>query len=539
MKRKKIALTLAAAAVAAIAAAPWTWLPAAASAVVRKWLDFDAPGSAEAKITRITPFRFSARGIRIGAVAGEPRISSVEARFTPWGLCRGRIRSLRAEGLGWDLPSPAPPQISPFFPATNVTGALALDWREGLGYRGSVAGNALGAPFSVSLMSDTAISTFSAAAKIAPCATNAAQALPPLVATAEAVRFSSDPDSTNATLRAKAEFGAEGVAATATATAECGGGSFSAEAKLPPTAFSSADPLLAPFLAAVLPPNAPETEFSGSFEATASVARPKGRPLPEWNAGLRLGDFSATAQIGENEASLNGGSLLFSADGLGSHFDIAPFGIRFANAAFGKYAIDKGSMWFRADKNSVLLTEGFAGFCGGTVRLYALHLNLASLDAGFTLLLDDLDAGRVLELFPKIDGTATGKMHGKLPLSIRNGSEIRLRNAYLYSPPGQIGKLRLASATVLIDRLRETGVPEVTCDSLEKALQDLDYAILRFDLAQDRATGDGKLAVRLHGTAAASAGRAATPVDLNLTFNGQLEEAVNTAIKTAGMQNRR
>ena len=523
-------------ALAALAAAPWTWLPAVAGAAARHWLDLGEKGSSQVRVRVLSPFRLSAEGVSLGALPGAPRIGSVEARYTPWGLARGRMRKAVAEDLVWDLSGLVPEKAASLFAGSNATGRLRLAWKPGMGYDGRFEADVMGAPLVAAFSSDAALRQFDLRARLEP-AGGAAHRLPVFRLEAEGERHEGAAGTTNA-FTAAARLAADGVPLVANATAAAGDGAFSCEAEVPAAAFASDDPLLAPVLAAFLPPDAPAFSLSGTFSAEMSASRPKGAALPEWTAGARVADCGVSAAVGEKTAAVAGAGGTFRVRGLGPHVDVLPFSARFAGASFDRYGLSKGALRFRADPGSILLTEGFAGFCGGTVRVYALHLDFEKLDAGFTLLLDDLDAGEVLALFPNVEGTATGKMNGKLPLSIRRGAKVRLRDAFLHSPPGQIGKLRLRKATALVDNLRGTGIPEETCRSLEDALADLDYDVLRLDLSQDRETGAGRLALRLHGTAAASGGRAATPVDLNVNLNGQLEESINVGLRAAGLQPR-
>jgi hypothetical protein len=241
-------------------------------------------------------------------------------------------------------------------------------------------------------------------------------------------------------------------------------------------------------------------------------------------------NLDAEGKAGEQDASLSGGRGFFRVTGFGPHADLQPFGVLFKEASVGPVRLDAGSFWFRGGGDSLLLTEGRAGFCGGVVRVYALHMNLASLDAGFTVLLDGLEAGEILGLFPDVRGTATGKLYGKLPLAIRNGSAVRLRDAYLFSPPGQVGRIELEDSAVVVDKLRQSGVPEEACESLEKALHNLDYDVLRLDLTRNE-DGENRLAIRLDGTAAE--GKKRTPVNLRLNLNGDIEETINVALAAA------
>lgn len=544
MKRFRKKTVAAVAVVAALAVAPWTWLPAAAGALARHWLDLEEKGSSRLEVSVLSPFRLSARGLSVGAVPGSPSVDSIEARFTPWGLLRGRVDRIDAEGFRWDGEGLLPEPAWKFFTGKDASGRMSARWRDGFGYEAKLSVDALGGKFVADVSSDPEIRVFDATARFEP-PPGAERPLPRFEATATAwiagsaagrpLRHLESGIDTNAAFRAEADLKVDGSELAAEIEASFDGGAAAFDAVFPSASVSAADSLVAPVFAAFAAGNVPPLSFSARTEGRFTLARGEDAPLPEWKAKLRVRDGAASAEFGEQTASLSGANVLFRASGLGAHVDIAPFGGKFEKASFGRFALDGGSMWFRTDLQSLLLTEGSVGFCGGTVRVYALHLAFASLNAGFTLFLDDLDAGEVVSLFPRVRGTATGKMHGKLPLSFSRENGVRLHDAFLYSPPGQIGNLRLENSGVLVDRLRETGVPSETCDSLETALEDLDYDVLRLDLSQDDSTGDGRLVLRLHGKAAASAGRAATPVDLNISFNGELQEAVNVGIRAAGV----
>ena len=139
----------------------------------------------------------------------------------------------------------------------------------------------------------------------------------------------------------------------------------------------------------------------------------------------------------------------------------------------------------------------------------------------------------MLALFPGVRGSATGRLYGKLPLSLRNGREVRLRNAFLYSPPGQGGRLELQDASAVVDNLAAAGVPAETCRDLEKALRALDWDSVRMDLTQDRRSGDGRLSVKLDGSS--KDGPAQIPVKLELNFDGAIQDMLNLGIRAATM----
>ena len=71
------------------------------------------------------------------------------------------------------------------------------------------------------------------------------------------------------------------------------------------------------------------------------------------------------------------------------------------------------------------------------------------------------------------------------------------------------------------------------CASLEQALRNLDYDVLRLDLTRGE-DGENRLAIRLDGSAAE--GKKKTPVNLRLNLNGDIEETINVAIEAAGLR---
>jgi hypothetical protein len=526
MKTPRRRHLFAAFALLALALFPYTWGPALAGRVARRYLDLGEKGSSTCTVDRLSPFRLKASGIRLGAVPGAPRVARVDARYTPWGLLRGEGLRLAVEGAEMDFKDLLPPAA--LGRVTNDTAAvrLDLDWKPGEGYRGELRGRILGGALggelvaptwrepSVSLSYDPALRGVGLPGLRAGCRARLSRTTNGLA------------------VAATAEAGFEGTSWRIEADAAAEGGAFAASARLPHGDFTQDDALLAPLLGAFAPTNL-SPRFSGLVTGAVSVARAAGAPVPTWEVSARLRNLDAGGRVGEQDASLSGGSAFVRVSGFGPHADLQPFGVLFKEASIGRVRLDGGSFWFRGDGDSLLLTEGRAGFCGGVVRVYALHMNLSSLDAGFTVLLDGLEAGELLGLFPDVRGTATGRLYGKLPLAVRNGSAVRLRDAYLFSPPGQVGRIELEDSAAVVDKLRQSGVPEEACESLEKALQNLDYDVLRLDLARNE-DGENRLAIRLDGTAAE--GKKRTPVNLRFNLNGDLEEMINVALAAAGLR---
>ncbi len=530
MKRKTLRrIASVSAAVLAVATFPGYWGAAIAGRIARSYLDLDEPGSSRCTVGWISPFRVSVRDVSVGAAPGAPSLARLEARFTPWGLLRGRVGDLTAEGVSASFANEMAGASNLVADAT-ARADLRLRWIDGTGYAGTLDGRAFGGPLKGSLGSDAALTNLTASLVFEPSLKGVE--LPPFAATFSAALA----PAAETSLVATAHAGFAGSSWAVDATAAVGtNGAFAADAALPAASLARGDALVAPLLA-WSGATGSVSSLEGTVTGIVHVAKTPDAPVAEWFAAVRATDLDADLAAGDAPVALRGGATYVRVDGYGKMSLVRPFGIRWRTLSAGdRLALDAGNFWFRADDTkSLLLTEGSTGFCGGKVRIYALHMNWESLDAGFTLYLDDLDAGKILELLPGVEGSATGTIHGKIPLSVQKGKTVRLRDAYLYSPPGQTGKLRLTKTDAVIENLRAAGVPDATCDDLRTALADLDYTVLRMDLRQNR-DGTGRLEVQLEG--AATDGKTTIPVSLDLGFNGQIQDLVNVGIRASTLGN--
>lgn len=312
-----------------------------------------------------------------------------------------------------------------------------------------------------------------------------------------------------------------------------GGAGAKFRAELPNVALSETEPLVKAGLVVVpLPPNIGDLHFSGTV--TGDVCVVVGEGQPEWSVRAEAKDISGGLTASGIPIEAAGGRTRVSIDGIGKLWNLKPVPVAITNASFGVISFEAGHAILSADERTLVINEGDIGFCGGHVRLYALYLDLKKLNTGFTVVLDDLQAGKFIQQFPQLEGsTATGALYGKLPLRIKGDGTLRLSDGFLYSPPGETGTISIANPEVVTDILAETGVPEPVCQNLGKALRNLDYEKLRLDLIQPREV-DGRIAIQLSGKS--KDGKVVTPVNLNISVNGQIERVLNLAIKTAKLK---
>lgn len=328
---------------------------------------------------------------------------------------------------------------------------------------------------------------------------------------------------------AHADFALAGSRLNAAATFLSGADGWSVDAVLPRTRVSHDDPFIAAPLGRVEIPNVEDIAFSGDVSATFSAELFSGDPVPSWKAGVVADGFDAALSVYGKPVRVHGFRTTGGVDGVGTHFDIRPMFPRFATASFDGFHATNGWASLRATETALLATEAHVGICGGDVHLYSLFLSPEKLDAGFTLFVDDIDAGEFLACLPGFRGSATGRLHGRIPLFVKRGREVRFGKAFLYSTPGETGRLRIDDASPVTDSLATAGASQDMCENLAKALVNLHYDALRFNLNGGE---DGCLSVSVHGRS--GEGPAAVPVDMTVNFRGALERLLNFGLRARG-----
>ena len=303
---------------------------------------------------------------------------------------------------------------------------------------------------------------------------------------------------------------------------------WSAAVDMPETHFDETDTVLRTLLENYPLTAVSDLTFSGSIALTARAKRTFSMPVPVWSVKLPVKDLSVGLSAADKPYSLDGLSVTPSVSGISDHLDIAPMLLRVKSISAAGFDLTGFHASIRATEKSLLVTEASAGFCGGQVNLYSLFLDPKNLNTGFTLFLDDINAGEALTHLNGFSGEASGRLHGKIKLFLREGGKfVRLSDAFLYSTPGEMGKLRLANPEAVTDNLALAGFDDAARRNVANALTDLDYSVLKLNLKR----GEGKsatLSTTISGTA--TRGKVSVPVNLTLNINGELEQIINTGL---------
>ena len=313
-----------------------------------------------------------------------------------------------------------------------------------------------------------------------------------------------------------------------------GFGEWHASVKMDKTAFSDRETVIRRLLAQYPIPSVSNLTFSGSVALEASVERTREIPVPVWSVKVPLRNVSASLMAEDKTYALRGLSVTPGARGIANQMTVSPMFPRIRSVSADGIALTNVYASVRATEQALMINEAGAGFCGGQVNLYSVFLNPTNLNAGLTLFVDNVDAGQVLAHLNGFEGEASGRLHGKVRLFVREGGKaVRLSDAFLYSTPGEIGKLRMDNPEALADNLALAGMDEDFQSNVRNALSDLDFSVLKLDLKR-RPDNQATLSVRISGSA--TRGDLTVPVDINVNINGELEQLINTGLGLSNMQ---
>ena len=304
---------------------------------------------------------------------------------------------------------------------------------------------------------------------------------------------------------------------------------WSFSARVPETRFAHDDAVLGEVLPRLGIAAVSNLVCSGVFSLEANGSSTPRRPVPSWSVRAAVKEVEASAlAAGGRPVEVHGLRARFGVDGIADHRDIAPINPRADSVAAAGVVLSNVYASVRAEERSYLVTEAGADACGGRLRLYSLFLDPKRLSAGATVFVDDVDAGKALSHLSCFHGDASGRLHGKLPFFLKDGRTLRLRDAYLFSKPGETGKVRVVDASPILDNLELGGVPKAQRDNLAKALADLDYKVLKVELRRGADNEDSALQLKLEGTA--TEGSVTVPVVLDVTFHGDFDRLVDTGM---------
>jgi hypothetical protein len=180
-------------------------------------------------------------------------------------------------------------------------------------------------------------------------------------------------------------------------------------------------------------------------------------------------------QLKNGEAAVEGIHMKLSLPDLPSLRSAEHQKLTFESASLGDLTLTDAVMYFQIEsRKSLWLEQGRFRWCGGQVHVQALHLAPEIDEYRVVLFCDRLNLAQVLEQFGAAAVEGEGSLSGRIPLSLRKG-QWRFDDGFLFSTPGEGGKLRISDTGILT-----AGIPEDTpqfaqLELAREALKDYDY----------------------------------------------------------------
>ncbi len=192
------------------------------------------------------------------------------------------------------------------------------------------------------------------------------------------------------------------------------------------------------------------------------------------------------------------------------------------------FTLGPGEAQGRWTGNEGFLERASIDWGGGALRVYAVRFNPAAPKIDTRLYIERVDVGSALALFPAFSAEGTGVLYGEIPISYAD-KHIHLSEGFLYSPPGEHGKLLFHDPASIGSLLAYAGITGSERDRISESIHHVDFTLLRLDL--DAANPDAAtLRFRIQGSSLREQYRG-TPVNLNLNLNGPLETFLNLGVR--------
>ena len=168
---------------------------------------------------------------------------------------------------------------------------------------------------------------------------------------------------------------------------------------------------------------------------------------------------------------------------------------------FGNMTMDGAILRYRLDSPQSICAERMTlNWCGGKVRMECTYFEPGSNSLSVTVHCDRLDLIQFLTQTGAGtgEGNGNGRISGTLPVSFdRKTRKLSVRNAFLYSTPGEEGKIQF----VLDESIRNAQEKSVTFDMTQDALRNFEYSWAKVQMGTEG--GSLKLQLQLDGKPAA------------------------------------
>jgi hypothetical protein len=156
--------------------------------------------------------------------------------------------------------------------------------------------------------------------------------------------------------------------------------------------------------------------------------------------------------------------------------------LQFARISLGDFVAQKGRIDFQIESaRSFLIEKMHFLWCGGNVETQSIRLSPGVDDYLVTFYCDRLSLAQVLEQFGAAAAEGQGSVNGRIPLQYANG-KIRFDDGFLFSTPGEGGKIHLRGTDILTAGVPPNTPQYVQMELAREALKDYDYSWTKLNI---------------------------------------------------------
>ncbi len=264
---------------------------------------------------------------------------------------------------------------------------------------------------------------------------------------------------------------------------------FSGDAKL----LDTKDPMAKVKFTLLRPDQAAEIDLGKFFPGSKGV-KVNGKLMLTGDLAADSSGFKGSIDLQVQNANLRIKKDKFAIEGIQLSLSIPELpGIRsaagqhlvFSKIALGDLVANNGRIDFQIESPRTFLIEKMHFiWCDGKVETQSMRISPAVEDYLITFYCDRLKLAQVLEQFGAAAAKGEGTVSGRIPLHYTNG-KVRFDDGFLFSTPGQGGKIYLKGTDILTAGMRPNTPQYAQMELAREALRDYDYSWAKLNITSE------------------------------------------------------
>ena len=241
------------------------------------------------------------------------------------------------------------------------------------------------------------------------------------------------------------------------------------------------------------PGDAPDIEVGKFFPGAAGV-RLNGKLQLKGDLALNTGGFSGMVKVDFANGNLLLDKNKFALEGIRMSLDFPELPkirsapgqeVHFNKISMGDIFAENGKIDFQIESSrSFLIEKTHFVWCDGNVDTQSMRISPGVEDYRITFYCDRLNLAKVLEQFGAATADGEGTVNGRIPLHYMNGN-IRFDDGFLFSTPGNGGKIHLKGTDILTAGIPPNTPQYVQMELAREALKDYDYSWAKLNIASE------------------------------------------------------